>query len=56
VHFPDKSEDIKFILVEAFTPALYAILLSEFWIRPFKHKIEKQMAESLSKTPASNKQ
>jgi len=56
VHFPDKSEDIKFILVEAFTPALYAILLSEFWIRPFKHKIEKQMTELLGKTPEFSKQ
>jgi hypothetical protein len=49
VHFPDKTDDIKFIMVEAFTPVLYAILLSEFWIRPFKHKIEKQMTEMLGK-------
>ncbi len=42
VHFPDNIEVTKYIVTEAFIPVLYAILLSEFWIRPFKHKIEKK--------------
>lgn len=47
IHVPDRLENINVILVEASIPMLYAILLAEFWIRPFKHKIEKQLTEIL---------
>ncbi len=43
IHMPERS--VNMVLVEASIPMLYAILLAEFWIRPFKHKIEKQLAE-----------
>ncbi len=47
IHVPERLENINVVLVEAFIPMLYAILLAEFWIRPFKHKMEKQLTEIL---------
>jgi len=47
IHVPEKLENINIVLVEASIPILYAVLLAEFWIRPFKHKMEKQLTEIL---------
>lgn len=48
IYVPDRLDNINVVLVEASIPMLYAILWAEFWIRPFKHKIEKQLSEILT--------
>ena len=45
---PDKFHHINIVIVEAAIPIVYAMLLAELWIRPFKHKVEKHLAESIS--------
>lgn len=45
---PGRFQHINIVVVEAATPIVYAILLIELWIRPFKHKLEKYLAESMS--------
>mgnify|MGYP003564629669 FL=1 len=45
---PDRFRHINIVVVEAVIPIIYAILLIELWIRPFKYKLEKRLAESMS--------
>ena len=45
---PDRFLQVNIVVVEAATPIVYAILLIELWIRPFKHRVEKGLAESMS--------
>jgi DNA-binding XRE family transcriptional regulator len=45
---PDKLHHLNIVVVEAAIPIVYSILLTELWIRPFKHKVEKRLAESMS--------
>jgi len=44
---PGRFHHINIVVVEAATPIVYAILLIELWIRPFKHKLEKHLAQSM---------
>ncbi|MCJ8340787.1 MAG: helix-turn-helix domain-containing protein [Pseudomonadales bacterium] len=48
LHAPERAANINVLLVEMMMPILYAILLAEFWIRPYKHKLEQQLAKQLS--------
>jgi DNA-binding XRE family transcriptional regulator len=45
---PGRFQHINIVVVEAATPIIYAILLIELWIRPFKHKLEKHLSASIS--------
>ncbi|OUS39201.1 hypothetical protein A9R01_02280 ['Osedax' symbiont bacterium Rs2_46_30_T18] len=47
LHAPQRLTAINVLVVEAMMPILYAILLAEFWIRPYKHKLEQQLAKKL---------
>jgi DNA-binding XRE family transcriptional regulator len=44
---PERFQHINIVAAEAATPIVYAIFLIELWIRPFKHKLEKYLAESM---------
>lgn len=47
-HAPDRFYHIDIVVVEAATPIVYSILLTELWIRPFKHRLERHLTESMS--------
>ena len=47
LHVPERMSNTNVLLVELMMPVLYAILLAEFWIRPYKHKLEQQLAKKL---------
>jgi transcriptional regulator with XRE-family HTH domain len=47
-HVPDRFHHINIVLAEMAFPIVYSILLTELWIRPFKHKVEKRLAEAMS--------
>ncbi|EPJ51448.1 MAG: hypothetical protein OFPI_17630 [Osedax symbiont Rs2] len=48
LHVPQRIATLNVFLVELMIPLLYAILLAEFWIRPYKHKLEQQLAKKLA--------
>jgi transcriptional regulator with XRE-family HTH domain len=45
---PVRFQHINIVVVEAAIPIVYAILLIELWLRPFKHKLEKCLIEARS--------
>ena len=48
LHVPERLATVNVLLVEVMMPILYATLLAEFWIRPYKHKLEQQLAKKLA--------
>lgn len=45
-HAPHKLDEVSVVLTEAVVPLLYAVLLTEMWIRPFKHRMETLLLDS----------
>ncbi|MCJ8297374.1 MAG: hypothetical protein MJK13_00350 [Pseudomonadales bacterium] len=46
LHAPERAANINVVLIEMMMP----ILLAEFWIRPYKHKLEQQLVKQLSRS------
>jgi len=47
VHAPEMLNDLTSYLTIIIRPLVYAILLIEFWIRPYKKKMERMLADQL---------
>lgn len=45
---PDRFHHPNVVVIEAAVPIVYSVLLAELWIRPFKHRVEKRLVESMS--------
>jgi len=51
VHKPEMLDGIAVVFTVITKPLIYAVLLVEFWFRPFKRKLEKMLLDQVSHQP-----